>query len=86
MNSNFNSVYFVFCLLFGKLIILKIRVEGGRERVCNLNKKEKKMCLERQIIANHSVTSENQMNSQTKDAQGRTCSLSSWLWHLYFML
>ena len=42
MNSNFNSVYFVFCLLFGKLIILKIRVEGGRERVCNLNKKEKK--------------------------------------------
>lgn len=81
INSIFNSDYFVFCLFFGKLITFKIRVEGGRERVCKLNKKENKMCLERQIIVNHSVHSENQMNSQQKMQKAETSSLSSRVIH-----
>lgn len=81
INSIFNSDYFVFCLFFGKLITLKIWVEGGRKRVCNLDKKENKMCLERQIIVNHSVHSGNQMKSQQKMQKAETSSLSSRVVH-----
>lgn len=80
INSIFNSDYFVFCLFFGKLITLKIWVEGGRERVCNLNKKEKKMCLERQNYCQPLSSQWKPDEVTTEDAEGRnifavfTCS------------
>lgn len=81
INSIFNSDYFVFCLFFGKLITLKIWVEGGRERVCNLNKKEKKMCLERQNYCQPLSSQWNQMKSQQKMQKAETSSLSSRVIH-----
>lgn len=81
INSIFNSDYFVFCLFFGKLITLKIWVEGGRKRVCNLNKKEKKMCLERQNYCQPLSSQWNQMKSQQKMQKAETSSLSSRVIH-----
>lgn len=55
-------------------------MEGGRKRICNLNKKEKKMCLERQNYCQPLSSQWKPDEVTTEDAEGRnifavfTCS------------